>query len=215
MIRVDCHSHTLYSPDSRASLEEIIEACRRAGIGCLCVTDHNRVEGAFELLRRAPFKVVVGEEITTTRGDIIGLFLRELVPPGLTPAAAAAAVHEQGGLVCVPHPFDRFRDSRLAPSALTEIAPMVDLVEVFNARTTLGLDDARALAWARAAGKGQVVCSDAHSGSELGAAYLEMEDFEGPQAFLAALPSARPVTRRSSPLVHLQSRLARLAKRLR
>lgn len=209
-MRVDCHSHTCYSPDSASPLSAIVRRCLQVGIDCLCVTDHNTVQGALEMRRQAPFMVIVGEEIRTTRGDIIGLFLQEEVPRGLTPERAAQEVHDQGGLVSVPHPFDRFRGSRLEARALLEIAHLVDVVEAHNARTVLPVDDQRALAWAETRGKGKVVCSDSHHPAELGATYLEMEPFADAAGFLRALPLARRVTRRAGPLVHLWSRLALL-----
>ncbi|MBC7261726.1 MAG: PHP domain-containing protein, partial [Chloroflexi bacterium] len=116
-IKVDLHIHTCYSPDSLTSLEAVIAAALERGLGALAITDHNAIEGALALQRMAPFPVIVGEEILTAEGDIIGLFLQELIPPKLTPAQTIARIREQGGVVYIPHPFD-FRRSALPEPVL-------------------------------------------------------------------------------------------------
>ena len=187
-VRVDLHSHTMWSGDSTTTPEELDEAVRECGIDVLCITDHNAVRGAQELADQLPCRVVVGEELRTHAGEIIGLFLDERVPFGVPPQEAAQRIREQGGVVYVPHPFDPMRRN-LATDALVALteAGLVDAVEVLNAKTSLSHLNEQAAAFADtyelAAGAG----SDAHVPAALGAAYVEMPDFDGPVEFLAAL----------------------------
>jgi len=136
------------------------------------------------------------------------------VPGGLSVEETVERIKEQGGLVCVPHPFDRFRGEHLAEAALTRILPQVDIIEVFNARTTRQADNERAARFAEEHGLAASAGSDAHSARELGRACVEMPDFEGPREFVQALREGRIVGRLSSPLVHLWSRWAWLRRRL-
>ena len=137
-VRVDLHSHTMWSGDSTTTAEELEEAVVASGLDVLCITDHNAVKGAEELARRLPCRVVVGEELRTHAGEIIGLFLTERVPFGVAPFEAARLIREQGGVVYVPHPFDPLRRN-LAEPALLELtqAGMIDAIEVLNAKTAL------------------------------------------------------------------------------
>jgi predicted metal-dependent phosphoesterase TrpH len=110
-LRADFHSHSHYSRDSVISPQAFIDRCLRKGIDCIAVTDHNEIEGAFVIQKLAPFKVIVGEEVKTSEGEIIGLFLKELVPKGMSPEDTIDCIHEQGGLAVIPHPYDIFRRS--------------------------------------------------------------------------------------------------------
>jgi predicted metal-dependent phosphoesterase TrpH len=213
-VKADLHCHTHFSRDGCISPGVLVDRSVRAGIDCLAVTDHNSIKGALEVRRIAPFKVIVAEEIKTPEGEIIGLFLEEEVPKGLTPEEAVRAIHEQGGLVCIPHPFDRLRRSPLRHEALLRIVADVDIIEAFNARTTLQRDNERAERFAAEHGKLMSAGSDAHTPGEVGLAYVEMPDFEGPKEFLAALEKGRIVGRRASPLVHVASTLAKARTRL-
>lgn len=216
MLRVDLHTHTRFSPDCATPPRRLVERCLRVGLNCVAVTDHGTIRGALEVARIAPFRVIIGEEVPTRDGDIIGLFLQEEVPPGLPVGEAARRIREQGGLVSIPHPFDRLRRSVITPQGLAEVLPLAHMVEVFNARNTFPGDDRRALALARERGLPGVAVSDAHHPLELGHTFTEMPDFDGtPQGFLQALAGARLVCRRSSPLVHLITVSNRLLKRLR
>ena len=164
------------------------EAVTDCGLDVLCITDHNAVKGAQELAGRLPCRVVVGEELRTHAGEIIGLFLTEHVPFGVSPEEAAQRIREQGGLVYVPHPFDPMRRNLAEPALVALTADgLVDAIEVFNAKTSLRHLNDRAAAFAAdhdlAAGAG----SDAHVPDALGAAYVEMPDFDGPADFLAKL----------------------------
>lgn len=191
--------------------EVLVQRAVEQDIACLAVTEHNNIEGALAVKKIAPFKVIVGEEIKTNRGEIIGLFLQEEVPRGLSPYETIDRIRDQGGLVLVPHPFDRFRRNRLDADALRAIASEIDIMEAFNSRTTLLRDSARAEAFGRIHGHAFGVGSDAHTPLEVGRAYLEMEDFDlrSPLEFLEKLRSGRLVCRRANPLVHLPTRVVK------
>lgn len=216
MLRADLHVHTRHSKDSTSAADQIVEHCLAVGIDCLAVTDHDTISGAFEMERIAPFKVIVGEEVMTTRGEIIGLFLNEEVPRRLSPEETVSRIKAQGGLVCIPHPFDRFRPhSRLRGDALESIAKDIDLVEVFNSRTYLRRDSARAARFARSRGLPGIAGSDAHVVSEIGRSYVEMPEFADAAEFKRALNQATIVERKTAILTYFYNVRNRLIKRWR
>ena len=137
-VRVDMHSHTMWSGDSTTTPDEIAAAVVESGIDVLCITDHNAIKGAVELVDRLSCRVIVGEELRTHAGEIIGLFLDERIPVGVQPDEAARAIRAQGGIVYIPHPFDPMRRN-LSESALDALIAdgLVDAIEVINAKTSL------------------------------------------------------------------------------
>ncbi len=205
MLRADLHIHTYSSPDCLMTAQEIIAACRKVGINCLAVTDHNSIGGALEVERLAPFPVIVGEEIRTTEGEIIGLFLEKPVSRGLSPEESIARIRDQGGLVLVPHPFDRLRRSTIRGQTLHRILPLVDIIEAFNARIMLPTYSARARTLAARSGKAASAGSDAHTAGEIGHGYVEMPEFTGRDGFLASLAQGKVLGRPTSPLVHFST----------
>ena len=212
-LRIDLHTHTHYSPDGITSPQRLVQACVRKEITCVAVTDHNTIRGALAVKEIAPFRVIVGEEIRSAEGEIIGLFLSEEVPPGLSAQDTIERIRAQGGLVSLPHPTDRFRGG-IGAEGLAHLAPLVDIVEVMNARTTLGRDNDEAARLAGEHGLVAVAVSDAHSPWEIGRVYVEAPDYEGVQEFLEALRWGTLVGRPSSSLVHLLSRYAWLRRKL-
>jgi hypothetical protein len=193
-VRVDLHSHTMWSGDSTTTPDELEEAVASSGLDVLCITDHNAIKGATDLAGVLPCRVIVGEELRTHAGEIIGLFLTERIPFGTPPADAARVIRDQGGVVYVPHPFDPMRRNLAEPAleALTE-AGLVDAIEVVNAKTSLQSLNRRAAEYAHAHGLAAGAGSDAHVPRALGAAYVEMPDFDGPADFLTKLREARTV----------------------
>ena len=183
MMKVELHCHTCVSKDCLMSYEAIIRQVRARGLDALAITDHNRIEGAFELAARAPFPVIISEEIRSSEGEIIGHFLREFIPPGLTPEETIERIRAQGGLVNIPHPFDSIRKSVIKRETLYRVGPLVDMIEVLNARVIRRRENDLALAYAQQLGKPAVAGSDAHIPYEIGTAYIEIEPFTDAETF--------------------------------
>ena len=193
-VRVDFHSHTMWSGDCTTTPDELEEAVVDSGVDVLCITDHSTINGAKELADRMPCRVIVGEELRTGAGELIGLFLTERLPFGIGHVEAAQRIRDQGGLVYVPHPFDPTRHC-LREGALLELLDLglVDGLEVFNAKTSLASLNKKALDLSIERGVPGGAGSDAHVPEALGAAYLEMRDFDGPSDMLASMRAARVV----------------------
>jgi predicted metal-dependent phosphoesterase TrpH len=213
LITVELHCHTYRSKDSMMLPARLLEVCRRRKIDRVAVTDHNTIDGALEAQELAPDRVIVGEEIMTDRGELLGYFLSETIPAGLSPQETIERLRDQGAVISVSHPFDSVRKGSWAEADLRQILPLVDAIEVFNARScSRGAND-RAQALAEEVGIVGTAGSDAHAPIEVGRAYMHMPDFDGPVEMLSALRSAEIAARRSSPLVHFLSRYASLRKR--
>ena len=219
---VDLHCHTSASFDSLASPRSVVAAAVRRGLTHLAITDHDRIDGALAARDAAPdgLTVLIGEEIRTRDGDLIAVFLSEAVPPGLSAAETIAAVREQGGLVGIPHPFDRFRGSVARsgpPRELEALAGSVDWVEAWNARLMVGDGNARAAELALAAGVAAVAVSDAHTAMEVGVAYSLMTGDPDTAAGLREALAAGPelVMGRASAYVRLVTPLAKAINRAR
>jgi predicted metal-dependent phosphoesterase TrpH len=191
-VTVDCHLHTVASGDSVLTVEELADRARQAGLDVVCVTDHNVTHAAVAAAERdLGVRVIVGEEVRTPDGDVIGLFLTERIPYVLPVAEVVGLIRGQGGLVYAPHPFDLGRSSlgRVLPGLCA--AGSVDVIEVFNAKISDQALNDEAARLAQRFGLPGGAGSDAHDAPGVGAAYLEMPDFDGPASFLAALPDAR------------------------
>src|SRR5437868_1964904 len=216
-IRVDMHCHTRLSKDSLNDPRKVAEVAAERGLGALCVTDHNGLANALALstMDDLPIKVIPSEEVKTSEGEIIGYFLSELVPKGLSPEETVKRIKGQGGLVGVPHPFDSVRAaSRLQAAALDRLvgAGLVDILEVFNARAANSADNDRARKYAEEHGLAMSAGSDAHTLMEVGRAYVELDDFTTPAEFLANLRAGKVHGRLSSTFIHLGSTWARIRK---
>jgi predicted metal-dependent phosphoesterase TrpH len=187
-VRVDMHSHTMWSGDCTTTPDELAQAVAETGLDVICITDHNTLKGARELAETLPNRVVVGEEVRTGQGELIGLFLEERIPQGLGAVEVAERIRDQGGVVYVPHPFDPMR-AALRPDALDELVGLglVDAIEVRNAKTSLEHLNEAAAEFASHHGLAAGGGSDAHVPEAIGAAYVEMSSFEGPSDFLAKL----------------------------
>jgi predicted metal-dependent phosphoesterase TrpH len=210
LIDVDMHMHTDHSSDCATPVEVLLATAREQDLGAIVVTDHNEISGALaareqaEGLGNPPVKVIVGEEVkTASQGEVIGLFIEERIPRGLTMAETVAEIKRQGGLVYVPHPFDRMH---AVPDYehLLPILEQIDAIEVFNPRVAIGAFNEEAARFATkyriAAGAG----SDAHVAQGLGSVRVRMRDFEGPQEFLQSLRDAEILTRPTS-LLYVQA----------
>ena len=222
---VDLHCHTSASFDSLSDPAAVMRAAARRGITHLAITDHDRIDAALRARDAAPagLTVIVGEEVKTADGDLVALFLERSVPPGLPAEEAVAAVRAQGGLVGIPHPFDRFRLSGMAAAkgtgTLERIAPLVDFVEAHNARVPFASANDRAAEFARAHGLAGVAASDAHTVMEVGVAYVVLdgpiETAEDLRRALLGLAPASLVRGRGSLLVRGFMPVAKAVQRLR
>lgn len=211
-IRIDMHLHTRRSFDSLNEPDAVLRTARERGIGCICVTDHNRIEAALELRQRFPGQVIVGEEVKTAEGvDIIGLYLREAIPRGTPALETCSRIHDQGGIVYMPHPYapGKGGDGRL----LDTIAAQVDAIEGFNARIHDPALNERAVEWGREHDVPVGAGSDAHTLREIGRAFVEAAAFDdSPAGLLRALRSGTIHGVASSRAVHLASTFAKVRK---
>lgn len=212
--RIELHAHTCYSKDCLVEPETVIATCQRKGIDKLVVTDHNTIAGALRLKQMAPEQIIVGEEIMTTEGELLVFFVREWVPPGLTPQETIARLRDQGAFISVSHPFDRLRHGAWDKAALLEIIDEVDALEVFNARCIFNADNAAALALAQRHNKLKTVGSDSHTAREIGRATVEIAPFDSAETLRAHLATARFRTTLSSVWIHFASTYAKWVRRL-
>ena len=192
-MKVDLHLHSSASFDCGVPPLEVARACRQAGLSPIFLTDHEGIDGARALLE-AGEPVVIGQEILTTEGELIGLFLKEAVPSRLSPERTVEAIKGQGGLVYLEHPYDASRRN-LREEAIERIAGQIDIVEVFNGRS--GAEANRRAEELRSTlGVPGGAGSDAHTLGEIGSVYVEMEAFDGAQDFLAKLRDGKVVVTR-------------------
>jgi predicted metal-dependent phosphoesterase TrpH len=187
-VRVDMHSHTMWSGDCTTTPDELMAAVVESGIEVLCITDHNVTAGAERLASELPCRVVIGEELRVGQGEIIGLFLSERIPSGIGVLEAARRIREQGGVVYIPHPFDPMRNC-LRPHEIDLLVSegLVDAIEGHNSKTSLRSLNQQGVDYGRANGLGVGAGSDAHVPAAIGSGYVLMPDFTGPQEFLASL----------------------------
>ncbi|MCW3016850.1 MAG: hypothetical protein JWO02_3942 [Solirubrobacterales bacterium] len=207
LIDVDLHMHTDHSHDCATPVEVLLATARDQGLGAIAVTDHNEVSGALDAQAKAAeygVKIIIGEEVkTASQGEVIGLFLTEKIPRGLTLQETVAEIKRQGGLVYVPHPFDRMH---AVPDYehLLDIVEDVDAIEVYNPRVAIGSFNEEA---ERFAAKYRIIAgagSDSHVAQGLGSVRIRMPDFDGPEEFKEALALAQIQTKPSS-LLYVQA----------
>lgn len=211
MIKVDLHVHTSASADSRSKPEEVASRSWRLGLDPTFLTDHDTTAAAIRLQIISRQRVVVGEEITTTDGELIGLFLKRRVRPGLTARETALEIKHQGGLVYLEHPYDEYR-RHLKEGAIEDLSDLIDIVEVYNARSD-EKTNRRAEELCEILGAAPGAGSDAHTVRELGSVYVEMEDFDSPETFLANLRGARIVRGRPKLLLMAAAQLRHKIRR--
>jgi glycosyltransferase involved in cell wall biosynthesis len=204
-IHVDLHMHTDHSPDCATPVPTLLETASRVGLGAIAITDHNEISGALAARELANgIKVIVAEEIKTAdQGEVIGLFIEEKIPRGMTLQETIAEIRRQGGLVYVPHPFDRMH-SVPDYEHLLDVVEEIDAIEVFNPRVAFAAFNDEA---ARFAAKYRIVAgagSDSHVAQGLGSVKIRMRDFDGPEEFLESLRDADIVRKRQS-LLYVQA----------
>jgi predicted metal-dependent phosphoesterase TrpH/glycosyltransferase involved in cell wall biosynthesis len=204
-VHVDLHMHTDHSPDCATPVDTLLDTAKRVGLGAIAITDHNEISGALEARERAEgIKVIVSEEVKTAdQGEVIGLFIEEKIERGMTLQETIAEIRRQGGLVYVPHPFDRMH---VVPDYehLLDVVEDIDAIEVFNPRVAISAFNEEA---ARFAGKYRIAAgagSDSHVAQGLGSVKIRMRDFDGPEEFIESLRDADIVRKRQS-LLYVQA----------
>ena len=213
--KIELHSHTIYSKDCLTQLNDLPEICRQKGIDKLAITDHNRAAGALNAFRLFPILVIPGEEIMTTDGELLAWYIREEVPAGLTPEETIRLLRDQGAMIGVAHPFDRYRKGAWTAESLERIVDQVDAIEVFNSRCLKQEDNDRALAFAEQQGKLMTCGSDAHIRREYGKSTLLAEPFASTgDGLRQALQTAERHEELSDFAVHFGTRYAKWVKRL-
>ena len=203
VISADLHMHTSHSYDCATEPEALVDHCIEQGLGAIAVTDHNEISGALEAAALGrPITVIVGEEVKTAQGEVIGLFLHERIEPGLSMGDTIAAIQEQGGLVYMPHPFDRLHTIPDAPTLLRHL-DQIDILEVYNSRLLFDSFNDDALRFASKYNLIQAAGSDAHVLPGIGTAINRMPAFDGPEEFLLAMRQ-NEILRRPKSLLYLQ-----------
>ncbi len=187
-IYIDFHTHTFISKDSLTSPEKIVAAARRKKLDRLVITDHNSIVGALAAHVLDPERIIIGEEIMTTKGELLAAFVTEEIPRGLSPVETIQRLREQGAFISVSHPFDSWRNGAWKIDDLLEIIPKVDAIEVFNARCSKAEDNQRAMEFAKQRHLPGTAGSDAHAAFELGSAYMVLPDFNGPDELRKVIP---------------------------
>jgi len=210
---IEFHCHTNASKDSLTQPADLIAAARRKGIDRLIITDHNTIAGARAARALDPELIIVGEEIMTTRGEILATFVTEEIPAGLTPQEVIQRLKDQGAFISVSHPFDQLRSGGWEETDLLEILPSVDAVEVYNSRCMFPSFNREARRFAEKHNIPGTVGSDAHAAFEVGRSLMRLEPFDGPEEMRKVIRSGKPITKWSPPWFHFTSRYAVASKK--
>lgn len=213
----DFHIHTRFSRDSILAEDKFIRIAMERGLTHVAITNHNNVEGAIALRDRVEalgltdqLTVILGEEVSTRDGEIVGLFLTRTIPRGLSAEETCDEIHAQGGLVSIPHPFDPFRQSHIRADALDRLADSgrIDAIEVFNSRVAWPQHNVRAAEYAAQRGIPGIACSDTHSSFEIAMCVNALPPFSTAAELKALLPQNEWQASRSTMLIHLTTRYA-------
>lgn len=213
MFKVDLHTHSVASPDGGISASQYEKALRDGVLDAVAITDHNSIDFAMHLHLKLGEHVIVGEEILTDAGEIIGLYLHRPVVPGLSPLETIKQIKEQGGLVYVPHPFETIRKG-LHPSVLDELVDKIDVVEVFNGRAFAQNRSAQAAVWTKLNHIPGVASSDAHGIRGLGATYTRLAEVPSKKTLHKLLGEGTPIVAKPSIRGLLYPKYHRLRKKI-
>ena len=213
MLKVEFHCHTNASKDSLTHPRDLVDTCRRKGIDRVIVTDHNTIQGARAAQALDPHLVIVGEEIMTTRGEILAAFVQEEIPRGLSPAETIQLLKDQGAFISVSHPFDAWREGGWQEADLLEILPDVDAIEVYNSRCMLPNFNRAARRFAEKHDIAGTVGSDAHAAFELGRSLMLLHPFESSVEMRGVIRNGIPRVKWSPPWFLLTSRFASILKK--
>ncbi len=213
----DFHIHTRFSRDSILTEEKFIKTAIDRGLTHVAITNHNNVEGAIavrdkvaELGLTDKLTVILGEEVSTDDGEVVGVFLEKTIPRGLSAKETADEIHRQGGLVSIPHPFDPFRGSHIKEGPLRNLADLgkIDMIEVFNCRVTFQRHNQEAAEFAQRFDIPGIAASDSHSSFEVAMAFNAMPAFDSADELRASLAQNEWHASRSSVFIHATTRWA-------
>lgn len=215
MLKIEFHCHTNASKDSLTKPQDLIKVAKRKGLDKLVITDHNSIQGAKTAQTLDGELVIVGEEIMTTKGEILAAYVQEEIPAGLTSQETIKLLKEQGAFISVSHPFDKWRKGGWEEKDLLEIIHQVDAIEIFNSRCMDPRFNWQAQAFAKKHHLAGTVGSDAHALFEVGRSILLLDQFEGADGMRKVIRQAKYQTKLSSWLVHFVSRYASSKKKLK
>ena len=213
MYKVDLHTHSIASADGGISPEQYAKALETEMLDFIAITDHDRIDFALGMQKALGNKIIVGQEITTADGEIIGLFLKYPIEPGLRAQETVHKIHDQGGLVYIPHPFETVRKG-LTTETLDSIADHVDIMEVHNGRAVLQNYGAKAAAWAKSHGKAGASSSDAHGFMGLGNSYSIVTEAVSRGALVSSISMHNLSTRKAPFYTLLYPKMNRTLKKI-
>lgn len=213
MFKVDLHTHSSASPDGGITPDQYQNALESGVLDVVAITDHNSIDLAVAMQKQLGDKIIVGEEIMTNRGEIIGLFLQERIKPGLSPLDTVRQIKDQKGLVYIPHPFETIRKG-MHESALEEIADYIDVVEICNGRAFAQNHSSKAVVWAKLNQKDGAASSDAHGVKGLGKTYSDLSEMPTKENLMSLLDHAVLRTSRPSLRSLLYPKYHRFRKKL-
>lgn len=216
MIKCDFHIHTFASHDSITKPEQIQSICNKKNITTIAITDHNQIQGAY-VVRDAlkNINVVIGEEVQTLQGDVIGLFIKDKIESEHGLLETVQAIKAQNGLVYLPHPFDTSTGKRnaVSPEEAQKVIDYIDIIEIFNARTFDNKFNQMAKEFATKHGKIMLAGSDAHFFYEIGNAGFEIEEFTNSAEFLTNAKKANTFGKKTNPAFYVGTKFVRLIKK--
>lgn len=209
-MKLSFHNHSEYSWDCRTSLSDLERLCEERGIEAITITDHNEIRGAQLAAEQfKSVKVIIGEEINTAEGEVVGIFLTRKINPGLSLEETLSEIHRQNGLAVVVHPFDRLRRHVMNTDALIRHLADIDIIEVYNSRTVFPQDNVKASIFARQHAKPVIAGNDAHTPAEVGLSTVDVPTFTDAKSFLINLQSATLHTRQAPIWVHAITKLVK------
>ncbi len=215
-LRSVIHCHTEFSRDSSWKIADVIRECHEQHIDVIAITDHDTIDGALALMASAPknLQVIIGQEITTTQGDLIGLYLDTVIQPHQSIQHTIAEIHRQNGIVILPHPFDRLRRHAVGAVVSETIKQEIDLIETFNARCLFSADNHTAEQFATKNQLSGIAAADAHFASELTNAVCLLDNCDSSTNFLQSVHNMQTETKTAGPRVHIHSAFAKFAHKL-
>lgn len=214
MYRIDLHTHSEASPDGGITLDQYAQTLSTGALDVIAITDHNTIDFATYAREKLGDRIIVGEEIMTTMGEIIGLYLKTGIRPGLSPLETVKQIKEQGGLVYVPHPFENIRKG-LHPGVLEELIDYLDIIEVCNGRAFLQNRSAQTVIWAKLNQVVGAASSDAHGVRGLGKTYTHVKELPKEGDLVKTLSHGTPITDRPGLRTLLYPKYHKLRRKLK